>query len=261
MTRNRPSYRQFASRLKTKEFLTGTFVKTPTGHATEIFGLLGFEFVVFDMEHAAIDAGALDQMLISARAANLASIVRVSNANSSDILTALDLGANGILVPHIRTAAEASTIVAACRCQGGTRGFANTIRAGDYGLIGYKAHMTKRDDEVVSLAMIEDLEAIPAISDILSAQGLDGIFTERGDLTAALGGEAINYHVTAQAVATITNAATQQGIPVITICADSADAMSMTKLGVTALMIGSNQGFLIKGARAALDSLDILRKG
>lgn len=261
MTKSRPSYRQFASRLKTKEFLTGTFVKTPTGHATEIFGLLGFDFVVFDMEHAAIDAGALDQMLISARAANVASIVRVHSANSSDILTALDLGANGILVPHIRTAEEASTIVAACRYQGGTRGFANTTRAGDYGLIGFKAHMNRQDDEIVCLAMIEDLEAIPAIGDILSVQGLDGIFIGRGDLTAALGGEVINHHATTQAVTAITDAATRQGMPIITICMDSADAVSMTKLGVTAVMIGSDQGFLIKGARAALDSLDILRKG
>lgn len=261
MTKSRPSYRQFASRLKTKEFLTGTFVKTPTGHATEIFGLLGFDFVVFDMEHAAIDAGALDQMLISARAANVASIVRVSCASSSDILTALDLGANGILVPHIRTAAEASTIVAACRYQGGTRGFANTTRAGDYGLIGFKAHMNRQDDEIVCLAMIEDLEAIPAIGDILCVQGLDGIFIGRGDLTAALGGEVINHHATTQAVTAITDAATRQGMPIITICVDSADAVSMNKLGVTAVMIGSDQGFLIKGARAALDSLDILRKG
>ncbi|MCJ9669465.1 MULTISPECIES: HpcH/HpaI aldolase/citrate lyase family protein [unclassified Neorhizobium] len=261
MTRPRHSYRQFASRLRGKEPLTGTFIKTPTGHATEILGLLGFDFVVFDMEHAGIGVGALDQMLVSARAAEVASIVRIAEASSSKILTALDLGANGILVPHIRTAEEASRIVAACRYTGGVRGFANTTRAGDYGLVGYEAHMSQQDNEVVCLAMIEDLEAIGVIDDIVSVHGLDGIFIGRGDLTAALGGKAIDDPTTTDVVITIAHAAKRRGMPVITICLDGADAGSMTDLGVTAVMISSDQGFLIKGARAALDSLDAFMKG
>ena len=52
------SCQNFAGRLRAGARLAGTFVKTPTGHATEMLGLLGFDFVVFDMEHAAIDISA-----------------------------------------------------------------------------------------------------------------------------------------------------------------------------------------------------------
>ncbi len=225
----RQSYRQFASRLRAKEPLTGTFIKTPTGHATGILGLLGFDFVVLDMEHAGIDVAALDQILISARAADVAFIVRISEASPSKILTALDLGANGILVPHIRTAEDASGIVAACRYKGGTRGFANTTRAGDYGLVGFEAHISKQDNEVVCLGMIEDVEAIEVIDDILSVRGLDGIFIGRGNLTAALGQKAIDDPATTEAAETIAQAAKRRDIPVITIALDSADAVSMTR--------------------------------
>ena len=55
---DRPRYRDFRRRAR-QEHLLGTFIKTPTSHATEILGLLGFDFVVFDQEHAALGRGPL----------------------------------------------------------------------------------------------------------------------------------------------------------------------------------------------------------
>lgn len=161
-------------------------------HATEILGLLGFDFVVFDMEHAAIDLGSLDRMVLGARAANVAAVVRVPEGSPSAILSALDLGATGILVPHVSSRAIAQTIVASCRYKDGKRGFANTTRAGNYGLTGFEAHKASQDHETACIAMIEDLEAVAVIDDILSVPGLDAVIIGRGDLTAALGYKAMN---------------------------------------------------------------------
>ena len=67
----RPSYRDFRRRLLAGLHLLGTFVKTQTSHATEMLGLLGFDFVVFDQEHAPLGQSALDVMILAARAANI----------------------------------------------------------------------------------------------------------------------------------------------------------------------------------------------
>ena len=100
-------------RLLAREHLIGTFVKTPTTHATEILGALGFDFVVIDEEHAPFDRMAIDAALLAARAAGTAALVRVQSATS--ILSVLDCGATGVLVPHVASAARAREVAATCR--------------------------------------------------------------------------------------------------------------------------------------------------
>lgn len=250
-----PAYKTLSVRLRAGARLSGTFVKTPTGHATEILGLVGFDFVVFDMEHAAIDLGVLDQMVLAARASNIAGIVRISEASPSAILSVLDLGAAGILVPHVSSADRARAMVEASRYGTGSRGFANTTRAGSYGMVGFNAHKTAQDREIVCIAMIEDLEALDVLDDILAVPGLDAIFIGRGDLTAALGGDDIADPRTTDIVRRIAEAANRHRVTAMTVCLDGDDAKAMAALGITALMIGSDQGFMAKAARAALASL------
>ncbi len=242
-------------RLRAGVQVNGTFVKTPTGHATEILGLIGFDFVVIDMEHAAIDIGALDQMVLAARASNIAAIVRVAEASPGTILSALDLGASGILVPHVSSAERARAMVEAARYSNGSRGFANTTRAGGYGTVSFNAHKVTQDRETACIAMIEDLEALDLLDEILGVPGLDAIFIGRGDITSALGSDDIADPRTTDIVRRIAEAARRHDMPVMTICLDGADARAMAALGITALMIGSDQGFMAKAARAALAAL------
>src|SRR5690606_3234181 len=132
MNGERPSFHTFRERLAARTTMFGTFIKTPTTHATEILGQIGYDFVVFDQEHAPLDASALDMMILAARAANVAGIVRVASADPAMIQTVLDCGATGVMVPHVSSAETARRIARACRYTG-TRGLANTTRAGGFG--------------------------------------------------------------------------------------------------------------------------------
>ena len=107
MPDTRRPYTDFRRRLKAREYLLGTFVKTPTTHATEILGMLGFDFVIIDQEHAPIDRGAIDVMVLAARASNTAGIVRVGDPGEANILSVLDCGASGIFVPHVDSPGKA----------------------------------------------------------------------------------------------------------------------------------------------------------
>ena len=178
MPRDRGSFRDFRHRLRGREHLLGTFIKTPTTHATEIFGLLGFDFVVFDQEHAPLGREALDVMILGSRAANVAGIVRVGDPSEANILSVLDCGATGVLVPHVDTAEKARAIAGACRYRRGRRGFANTTRAGQFGGLSFAEHMDRQDSEICCVAMIEDLSALDQIDSIVRVEGIDAIFID-----------------------------------------------------------------------------------
>lgn len=252
MQHDKPSYHSFRQRLKSRDHLLGTFVKTPTTHATEMFGLLGFDFVVFDQEHAPLGHDALDRMILAARASNIAGIVRVCNPDESSILSVLDCGASGVLVPHVATVAKAEHIVACCRYRNGHRGFANTTRAGEYGGVSFPEHMDAQDNQVTCVAMIEDVAALDEIEGIVAVEGLDAIFIGRGDLTAAIGAPSMTSAETHKIVEPIMRAAKKADMPIIMLCPNRDDAVAMTELGASAFLIASDHGFMRKAASAAL---------
>src|SRR2546428_7861933 len=129
----RPHFSSFRRRFSAQQTVVGSFIKTPTTHATEIFGALGYDFVVIDEEHAPFDRAITDVVLLAARASNLAGIVRVSSDDPAKILSCLDCGAAGVLVPHVATIEKARAIAAAARYRGGRRGFSGPGPARPHG--------------------------------------------------------------------------------------------------------------------------------
>lgn len=252
MQKDRPHYRLFRERLQARENVLGTFVKTPTTHATEMLGLLGFDFLVFDQEHAPLGHDALDRMILAARASNIAGIVRVGDPSEANILSVLDCGASGVLVPHVATIEKAKHIVSCCRYRTGRRGFANTTRAGEFGGVSFEDHMNAQDSQIACIAMIEDLAALDEIEGIVEVEGLDAIFIGRGDLTAALGGTSMTSAETHKVVAPIMRAAKNAGMPIIMLSPNREDASAMAKLGASAFLISSDHGFMRTAASAAL---------
>jgi 2-keto-3-deoxy-L-rhamnonate aldolase RhmA len=129
---NAPRRAISATGSRTGNTCSAPFIKIPTSHTIEIVGLAGFDFVI-DQEHGTFDRSAIDIACLAARAAGIAAVVRVPEANAAAIMAVLDCGANGIMVPHCDSAEKARAIAAACRHRGGVRGFATTTRAGAYG--------------------------------------------------------------------------------------------------------------------------------
>jgi staphyloferrin B biosynthesis citrate synthase len=236
----------FRQRLLAREVLLGTFVKVPTGHATEMLGPLGFDFVVIDEEHGPFDRGATDQALMGARAGGIAGLVRVPDVGR--ILGALDDGAAGVLVPHVDSPAKAREVVSLCRYRGGSRGFSNTTRAGGYGARGIWEHAEAADAEAAVVAMIEDVAALDHLDAIFATEGLDAAFVGRGDLTVALGAASLASPETQAAAEKILAAARKAGKPVCIMVAGAAEAAEWRKRGASAFIVSSDQGFLRQAA-------------
>ena len=248
----------FRQRLHDGHHLLGTFVKTPSPHATEMLGRLGFDFVILDAEHAPLDRVTIDTMVLAAMATGLPALVRVGDASASGILSALDCGAVGVLVPHVDSAASAREMVAACHYRGGKRGYSGAVRAGGYGTLGMTRQIAAADEQVTCIAMIEDVAALDHIEEIAATPGLDGFFIGRGDLVTAMGLENAAHPAVQATVERIAAAAKAAGIPLMVLPSSQTDAAAMKRLGATAFVLSSDQGFLMRAARQALDDYKVL---
>lgn len=243
---------RFGDRLRDGERLSGCFLKTPTGHATEILGDVGYDFVVIDQEHGPFGRADTDVVILAARAAGIAAVVRVQTAEPRDVMPALDGGAAGILVPHVATGAAARLAVASAHFKAGTRGFSNSTRAGRYGALSMREHVETGDEMATVIAQIEDPDALEHLDEILDVDGLDAIFVGRGDLAVAFGASSVTEQRVRDAVETIT--ATARGRkPICVLATGAEDAAQMLGLGASVFILGTDQGFLRQAAGAALN--------
>lgn len=240
--------RSFRARFLEGKALYGTFLKVPATMPAEIVGSIGYDFVVVDEEHSPFNRETTDRIVLACRAWDISAVVRVQSPDPAAILSVLDCGADGVLVPHVTDAATARAIVEAGRYQGGKRGFAPTTRAGGFGRAGQDEHIRSEDQRVTLIAMIEDPEAIDNIDEILAVDGLDGVFIGRGDLGAAFAGEADPAAKVRHATETIQAAAKQAGRTVAVLPGSGDDAATLAKAGASVFILSSDQGFLKSAA-------------
>lgn len=246
--RDRAGFKQL---LKQRAPLLGTFVKMPTTQAIEILGAAGFDFVVIDGEHAPLDRATIDLMILASRAAGMTPLVRVGGLDQ--ILTALDCGAAGVMVPHVSSVEDARAVASACRYAGGTRGFAGLTRASGWGTRKPVAHMAEQDEEVVCIAMIEDSTAVERIDEIAAVEGIDVLFVGRGDLGATFGADPEAASKVAALSERVAAAARQIDKPLLMLATSTADAATMRGLGVAAMLVSSDHGMLKTAAMTAID--------
>ena len=242
----------FRRRFAARERLIGSFVKTPTSHAIEILGDLGFDFVVIDEEHAAFNRESIDVALLAARASGIAGIVRVAEARASSILSALDCGATGVLAPHVFSVERAKDVASWSRYRGGRRGYSGSARAGRYGATPVWSNVDESDARTTVVAMIEDPEALGAIDAIACVEGIDGFFIGRGDLTVALGAASSSAPEVQDAVRRISAAARSANKPVCVMVGSASEAKPFQELGASAFIVSSDQGFMRRAASEAL---------
>jgi len=170
-----------------KNYSIGTWLSLPNESIAEILAKAGYEWIVIDLEHSAIN---IDQAANLIRVIDLAGskpLVRLSGHSSSQIKRVLDAGAKGILAPMIESQLQIEGIISACHYPPkGKRGM-GLARAQGYGEDEAKneyIHESSKDIEIY--AQIESATGIDNINSILS-QDINGYFIGPYDLSASLG--------------------------------------------------------------------------
>ncbi|HVC04370.1 MAG TPA: aldolase/citrate lyase family protein [Candidatus Acidoferrales bacterium] len=238
----------------------GAFITLTDPVAVELAGLAGFQFIVIECEHAGLSLETVQNHLRAAKAHELGTLVRVPAGDHGFIQRVLDIGADGVLVPHVSDAAAASRAVRAVRLPpDGHRGMYPNSAAADFGAHGL-ADVRELTDalnrNIVVAIMIEDASAVDQIEDIVTTIGVDLVVVGPSDLSASLGmiGDPKNPRLAA-AVSRVFEACCQSkvkfGMP-----ADHAgyrlSAVELRDQGAWFLTGGSDAGILLTGYTAAL---------
>ena len=241
-------------RLRAGDLLAGTWVKTPHPHVVEVLALSPLDLIVLDAEHAPFDRADLDLCIMAARAGGKPLLVRPASSAPQHILNTLDCGANGVIVPHVRSAAEAREIVHACHYVSGGRGFAGSTRAAGYTTLSMANHRAAARDVIV-IAQIEDLEAIEAIEEIAAVDGVDALFIGRADLTISYAAETPEDAVVVAAIERVCAAGQAAGRTVGMFLGRVGDVPQWRAKGASLFVLQSDQEFLLKGAAGLAEAV------
>ena len=161
----------------------GSWLSTPDPVIAEIVASAGFDHVIVDMQHGSIELGNLVPVLASITVGGCVPIVRVPWNDPVVIGKTLDLGALGVIVPMVETAAEAARAVAACRYPPiGTRS-AGPLRP----TLIMRSNEPSDWERVAPIVMVETAKGLHNVDAIGATPGLAAIYVGPGDLAISLG--------------------------------------------------------------------------
>jgi len=228
------------------------------GHPTpvEILGHAGFDFVEIDFERGAIDLSQAEAMTVAARLSGVSPIWRMRSIDHVAIGTALDLGAEGVLVPHVTTAAMAADVVsAALYPPAGNRGLAPR-RPVRFGVDDVERYFREANKTTVVSIMVEDREAVDAIDEIAAVAGLDLLVIGTWDLSRSLGVPIKPRHrKVLRAIDKIVKAAKANDLALSIPPESPKDAARWFNRGITVFESATLDGLLLSSAAASVQAL------
>lgn len=241
-------------RLDGGEVAYGVVTGWPDPDLVEAAGLCGFDFVFIDAEHGALDIRTCAELVRAADCGGMTSLIRVPYADPRGFYPYLDLGAHGLIFPHVRNAADAGAVAdASLFPPQGMRGALSSSRAARYGTASTPAeYFAAANAATWIFPMIEDVEAVDALDEIASNASINGLFVGPGDLglSRVAGGRRDAPSVEAlvdRAIAT----GTRHGKVVGTVAATPAAAAALVAKGVRVIATGAG-GLYTSACRAFL---------
>jgi 2-dehydro-3-deoxyglucarate aldolase/4-hydroxy-2-oxoheptanedioate aldolase len=173
--------------LRNKKPVSAAWAQLGSNASAEILAESGFDALIIDMEHAPITTERLVSMIQATKGTDCIPIVRTPWNDMVVIKQILDAGAYGVHIPYVSTKEEAEYAVKSCKYPPeGWRGIAGSQRAVNYSL--NKADYYRRaNSDIMVMVAIETPEGVENIEDIVSVEGLDGIFIGPADLSTCMG--------------------------------------------------------------------------
>ena len=176
------------ARLQRGETVFGGIIGEHAPGMVELFGGLGYDFVMIDCEHGPMDLNQVEHMVRASEAFGITPLVRVPDHAPATLLRVLDRGAQGVIMPHVNTREQAEAVARAARYYpDGNRGSAGG-RAHDYNLSASRTESAAWiNSQTLVVAMVEELEAVKNLDAILAVPGIDVLHCASSDLGQSMG--------------------------------------------------------------------------
>jgi len=246
----------FRARVLAREWVIGTFINLGSPVTVEIAGLAGFDWLLIDHEHG---PGGEDTLLHQLQAANgtpAVPIVRIAANETPRFKRVLDMGAHGVMVPWVSTAAEAKAAVQAMRYPPlGLRGVAKFNRAAGFGG-NFDEYYKHAHEWLVTVVQIETPEAVANIDDIAAVEGADVLFVGPTDLSYNMGiPDQLEHPDFKAALKKVSDAAKHHGKAAGILVHNPALVPMCRDFGYTFVSLGSDGGAVRSGLLALAQAL------
>ena len=176
------------------EEVYGTWCVLPSPETTNVIAKSGLDFVIIDMEHGPMDYTIAQQMVISAQSEGCSAIVRTPRKDKSNILKSLDIGSNGIIVPHVNTKLDVENCIQHSKYPPlGNRSFSPYTRCGGYH--SSQNFFSKSNNASLLSIIIEDKEGLDNIGEVIDNDQIDMVYIGTYDIASSLECEVIDIKV------------------------------------------------------------------
>ena len=214
----------------------------------------GFDAIYIDMEHNPTGLETMAGICIGAMAGGVTSIVRVATTNPMEISRVLDAGAQGVMVAHVNTAAEARSVVEGALFKPlGSRSAGGSLPALGYRPMSQREVNETLNRETLVMVMIETEEGLANVDEIAAVPGLDTLHIGANDLSVEFGlaGE-VDHPRMLEAYARVMGAARENGLSVGVGGARGLPGLQshLLQLGVRYLTCGLDVGYVLSAGRA-----------
>jgi 2-keto-3-deoxy-L-rhamnonate aldolase RhmA len=173
------------TKLNKKKPLIGTIFTLGSPQVAEMISNAGFGWVLIDMEHSTLSLDAV-QVTLQVMGDKILKIVRVPGNDEIWIKRVLDTGCDGILVPMVKTAEEATKALKYSKYPTDGQRSVGVGRAHKFGSV-FKEYVTNANDDLIIMIQIEHIDAVRNIDSILAVPGVESIFIGPFDLSASMG--------------------------------------------------------------------------
>lgn len=244
----------FKTRLKQREVLLGPVVTLGSTEVAEILSKVGFDWLWIEMEHAPAGLARVQEM-IQATGGRVPCLVRAPWNDGVWIKRILDTGCDGIVIPQVRSAAEAREAIRSCKYPpAGTRSV-GIARAQGYGMI-LQDYIEHANDRLITVLQTEHIDAANNIESILDVSGFDAVLIGPYDLSASIGIKGQTSHPDVQqAIRKIKVACSDRHIPIGIFAVDAEVAKNQINSGCTLIALGIDTMYLWKSAKQAIGDL------
>jgi 2-keto-3-deoxy-L-rhamnonate aldolase RhmA len=250
----------FKARLRNRETLIGPLVSITSTEVAEIMSLVGFDYLWIDTEHG--PAGFVHaQMMIQAAAGRCACLVRVPENKEVWFKKALDIGCDGVVVPQVRSAAEAERAIEWCLYPPAGKRSVGITRAHDYGM-SFQEYVRVVNDELTIVLQVEHADGVRNIESIVDVPGIGAILIGPYDLSGSLNllGQ-ITHPQVQEAIGEVRRHCERAGVPVGIFAGDAEAAIDAIGQGFTLIALGLDTIYLWKSAKATLDTVRGVQSG
>ena len=237
----------------------GTFTQLKSDVAIENIACSPFDFIIVDGEHQEISTDIMMSAIATAAASGLTPMVRICEISRRAVLHPLDAGAAGLIIPAIKTPEEVRQLAAYAKFAPiGDRGYLTTrdCRWGTEPDFTPVSYMEEANRQTMLLPQCETKECLEHLEEIVSIDGVDGIFVGPMDLSISLGYPLqLDAPVVQDVLRRILDVCKAHHKFVMTFATDAETARKYASMGYNSVCVGDDTILLVNAYRTLAQQL------